>query len=117
MNIPYADDTVFLGPDNQRLSYAILKAHAANSVLAKQRNLLKNLTPDKKKDFYYKAYQILDKQSLNDKADPFLQIGLSPYTFMNEPLQVGGFMTSYGELFSRIHRALIETASTFDFDK
>ena len=111
----YADDVVFTGPNGEQLRYAVLKAMAGKSVVAKQRNIVKRLTPDKQKDFYYKAYEILHKQTFEDKAEPFLKMGVSHYTFMNEPLKIGGFDTSFGQLFSRIHRALLETTSTFDF--
>lgn len=111
----YSDDTVFTGPEGEKLRYATVKAIAGSSLVAKQRNVLKRLSPENKKQFYYTVYQILDKQTLQDKADPFLQIGLSPYTFLNEPIRIGGFDTSYGELFSRLHRALREAESTFDF--
>jgi len=111
----YADDTVFTGPDGEKLRYAVLKAMAGKSVVAKQRNIMKRLTPEKQKDFYYKAYEILDKQTLEDKVQPFLRIGVSPYTFMSQPLRIDGFDTSFGEIFKRMHRALLETTSIFDF--
>lgn len=63
-------------------------------------------------DFYYKVYQIFDKQTLRDKKEPVFQIGLSPYTFLQEPLVVGGFQTTYGELFSRLHQALKEAEAS-----
>ncbi len=111
----YSDDTVFIGPNGEKLRYAVLKAQASSAMSAKKRNILKRLSPQNKKDFYYATYQILDKQTLEDKSNPFLQIGLSPYTFMNEPLRIGGFDTSYGELFNRMHMALNQAEQTFDF--
>ena len=111
----YADDAVFIAPDGNKMKYSMLRATATRAVIAKQRNLLKRMTPEKKKDFYYRVYELIDKHTIDEKTEPIMRIGVSPYTFMNDPLMVGGFQTSYGDLFQRMHRAFVEASQTYDF--
>jgi hypothetical protein len=116
-NAVYADDDIFTGPNGEKLRYKYIRMTASRIALGKQRTVLKKLDPAKKADFYYKVYQALDRQSIATKSDPFFQIGISPYTFMNEAVRIGGFDTSYGEVFSRMHMAFLEVAANYEFDK
>lgn len=103
--------------DGSTIRLALLKAQESHKLISKKRNALKNLTKENKLSFYYKVYQLIDKHGLEDKKEPLFQIGLSEYTFLQEPLLVGGFQTTYGELFSRIHQAINEVEMTGLLDK
>ena len=99
--------------DGRTMRLMMLKAQITKSILQNQKACLERLSPKQKNDFYYRVYQILDRQTYDGKKEPFLQMGLSPYTFMSEPLVVGGFTTNHGELFSRLHQAIKEAEGSF----
>jgi len=114
MNQPIQDGDILTTKDGREFRSAILKAQIKSTILRTQKNFLDKLPEKKKKEFYFKVYEKLQKQDMLDKKEPFIQMGLSPFTFMNEPLRMGNFQTTYGELFSRLHQALRETEGDFN---
>lgn len=103
--------------DGRKIAMDILKAQMSRAIAMRQKNLLKNLPPEKKSIFYYKAYEILNEHTFRDKQEPIMQMGLSSYTFMREPVTIGNFQTTYGDLFTRIHYAINEAAGLIDLEK
>lgn len=102
-------------PDGTKMKLSLFRAREIRLIKDRRRNFIKKLSPQKKADFYYRVYQLIDKHTLTDHLQPIMQIGLSPYTFMQEPVSIGNFQTTYGELFSRFHQALDEAAGD-EFD-
>lgn len=102
--------------DGRRIRLDIFKAQIKSVLLKNQKRTLANLPNELKSDFYFKAYEILNRQTFEDKKEPIMQMGLSSYTFMREPVSIGNFQTTYGDLFSRIHQAVTEASGSFDLD-
>jgi hypothetical protein len=112
-----AEHDTIITEDGRKMKLSLLRAREIRLLKDARRNFLKKLPADKKKDFYFHAYELLDKQTIADKKEPIMRIGLSPYTFMSEPVIVDGFQTNFGELFTRIHQALDEASSEFEIDE
>lgn len=110
----FADNEVFTSKDGREIRLATIKAQVGHQLTARRRNVLKNLTPEKKAEFYYKVYEAILKHQMEDQSDPQFRMGLSHYTFMREPLNISGFSTTFGQLFEKIHQGIEEVASTMD---
>lgn len=113
-DIKIRDEEYIRTQDGREMKMSMLKALTKAAVLKTQRAAFKNMDPKDKSKFYYKAYEILNRHTFEDKKEPLVQMGLSPFTFMQETLMIGGFQTTYGELFSRLHQAIFEAEATFD---
>ena len=103
--------------DGSTMRLALLKAQESHKIMANKRNAIKNLTPEKKSEFYFKVYELVNKHRFEDKQEPIFQMGLSHYTFLREPILVGGFQTTYGELLSSIYQATNEVEMSGLLDK
>lgn len=112
-----ADAEIITLSDGRTMRLALLRAQESHKLMSKKRNAIKNLTSEKKLEFYYKVYESVNKHRFEDKLDPLFQMGLSPFTFLREPILVGGFQTTYGELFSSMHQALNEAEVSGVLDK
>lgn len=101
-------------PDGTKIRMATLKAQLTHQIKSSQKNFLDKLPEKKKKEFYYRVYEILQAHDNAGNREPFIQMGLSPYTFLNEPLRVGNFQSTYGAVFAHLHQALNEAEGSFD---
>ena len=113
----FADNEVFTSKDGREIRLATIKAQVGHQLTARRRNALKNLSPEKKSEFYFKVYEALLRNQMESQSDPQFRMGLSSFTFMREPLNISGFPTTFGHLFETIHLALEDVASTMDLSE
>ena len=87
---------------------------SASLVLKKRISLIKEMSPSEKENLYYRVYQRLDRESIQNRRPNFLPPGKDKVIFSSVPLKikiVGSPMErdiTLGELLHRIHLACEE---------